>query len=113
MFETLVLAEIIKFIRNYRKDWEVFFWRTKEGQEVDIVLKTARGEMHAFEAKYAVHGVSKNTTYPPSFQKDFSPRVPLVVVTSGGQSLKLSSQCITLPISELHDYLKGLEGLLL
>ena len=25
LFETLVLAEMIKFIRNYRKDWQIFF----------------------------------------------------------------------------------------
>ncbi|TAK72850.1 MAG: ATP-binding protein [Gammaproteobacteria bacterium] len=108
LFETLVLAEIVKFIRNHGKDWKLFFWRTKDGQEIDIVLKTARGHLHAFEAKYAIHGVSKAISYPPAFQKEFSPNVPLVVVASGGQMLKLSSHCIVMPISALHDYLLSL-----
>jgi hypothetical protein len=108
LFETLVLAEIVKFIRNYGKDWELFFWRTKDGQEVDIIIKTAQGELHSFEAKYAIHGISKAVIYPPAFQKAFSPRSPLVIVTSGGKKLQLSSQCMVLPIAGLHDYLQYL-----
>ncbi|SRR5579883_323185 len=108
LFETLVLVEILKFIRNAGKDWELFFWRTKDGQEIDILLKTARGELHAFEAKYAVHGVSKAVAYPPAFQKEFSPKTPMVVVTSGGRKLELSSNCMVIPIAELHDYLQSL-----
>lgn len=108
LFETLVLGEIVKFIRNYGKDWELFFWRTKDGQEVDIVLRTAQGVIHAFEAKYAAHNVSRKISYPPAFQKEHSPQFPLVVVTAGGQKLKISAQCLILPIAELHDYLRGI-----
>ena len=39
LFETLVLAEIVKFIRNYGKNWELFFWRNKEGEEIDFLIK--------------------------------------------------------------------------
>lgn len=106
LFETLVLAEIVKFIRNYGKDWELFFWRTKDGQEIDFIIKTARGDMHAIEAKYAIHGVSRTIAYPPAFQKEFVPKHPLIVVTSGGKKLQLSSNCIALPIAGLHDYLQ-------
>jgi uncharacterized protein len=105
VFETLVLGEIVKFIRNYAKDWDLFFARTKDGQEIDFIIKTSRGEIHSFEAKLAIHGVSKAVAYPPAFQKEFAPTTPLVVVTSGGHSLTLSSNCITLPITGLHDYL--------
>lgn len=108
LFETLVLAEIVKFIRNYGKDWELFFWRTKDGQEIDIILRTANHTIHAFEVKFAIHGVSKAIHYPPAFQKQFTPKMPLVVVTSGGIRLQLSEQCIVLPIFELHDYLGGI-----
>lgn len=109
LFETLVLAEIVKFIRNYQKDWEIFYWRTKDGQEIDFIIKTAGGNMHAFEAKFAVHGISNSISYPPAFQRAFQPEMPLVVIVSGGQKLKLSSQCLVLPINELHDYLTEIE----
>lgn len=106
LFETLVVDEIVKFIRNYGKDWEVFFWRTKDGrEEIDIIIKTAHGEVHAFEAKYAIHGVTHPIPYPPAFKKEFSPIRPLVIVTAGGEKLKLSNQCLVFPIAQLHDYL--------
>lgn len=105
LFETLVLAEIVKFIRNYGKDWELFYWRTKDGQEIDIILKTASGSVHPFEVKYAVHGVSSPIAYPPAFQKEFKPREPLIIVTSGGKKISLSNSCRVVPIAELHDYL--------
>lgn len=105
LFETLVVAEIVKFIRNYGKDWELYFWRTKDGQEIDVIIQTARGKMYAFEIKYAVHGVTKSIVYPPAYLKAFSPTSPLIIVTSGGDRLQLSSQAITLPIALLHDYL--------
>lgn len=106
LFETLVLAEIVKFIRNYGKDWELFFWRTKERQEIDFIIKTARGNIFSFEAKYAIHGIAKAIPYPPAFQKEFNPTSPLVIVTSGGESLQLSSSCIVVPIVKLHDYMR-------
>lgn len=104
LFETLVLAELVKFIRNYGKDWQLFYWRTKEGEEIDFILKT-QNTVHAFEAKLAVQGVAASQSYPSSFQQTFSPTVPLMIVTSGGAKMRLTSQCSTLPIAELHDYL--------
>ncbi len=106
LFETLVLAEIMKFIRNYRKDWQLFFWRTKEGEEVDFVLKTSNDTIHAFEAKLSVQNTPKAVHYPSAFYKHFSPKTPLVIVSFGGRQLKLSEDCLVLPIAELHDYLK-------
>lgn len=105
LFESLVLAEIVKFIQNYRKDWQLFFWRTKDGEEIDFIIKTANDIAHAFEVKFAIHGVSQAIAYPAAFKKEFSVSSPLVVITGGGRKVKLSSQCITLPIAELHDYL--------
>ncbi len=104
LFETLVLAEIIKFIRNYRKDWELFFWRTKDGEEIDFIIKTNQA-VYALESKLSIHGVPNAIAYPSAFKKLFSPEKPLVIVTYGGQKMKLSSHCTILPIAELHDYL--------
>lgn len=108
LFETLVLAEIVKFMRNYRKDWQLFFWRTKDGEEIDFIVKTAEGSIHAFEAKLSIQRVPQINTYPPAFQKHFAPQTPLVIVTFGGQKLQLSQQCLVLPIAHLHDYLQNL-----
>ncbi len=105
LFETLVLAELVKTQRNYDKDWELYFARTKDGQEIDFIVKTASGKIYAIEVKYAIHGVTKPISLPKAFQTEWGSEVPLVIVTSGGKKLKLSSHCLCLPIAELHDYL--------
>ncbi len=104
LFETLVLAEIVKFIQNYAKDWELFFWRTKEKEEVDFILKTHE-TIHVFESKLSIQAIPKMVVYPSAFKQHFSPKNPLMIVTYGGKKLKLSKECEILPISELHDYL--------
>ncbi|MGB6976368.1 MAG: ATP-binding protein [Gammaproteobacteria bacterium] len=106
LFETLVLAEIIKFMRNYGKDWQLFFWRTKDGEEIDFVLKTSENTVHAFEVKLAIQNIPEAVHYPPAFQKHFAPQTPLVIVTFGGKKLKLSANCFVLPIAELSSYLE-------
>ena len=105
LFETLVLSEIIKFIRNYGKNWELFFWRTKDGEEIDFILVTDDHTIYTFEAKLSMQGTPQKITFPPTFQKHFSPKHPLIIVTYGGKKIKLSQHCYTLPITELHDYL--------
>lgn len=109
VFETLALAEIVKFIRNYGKDWEVFFARTKDGQEVDFIIKTAAGRFHLFEVKYAIHGISKAIACPPAFKTEFGKDTKLTVITSGGERLQLSQACMLLPIMQLHDYLHTID----
>lgn len=108
LFETLVLGEIVKFIRNYRKDWQLFFWRTKEGEEIDFILKTSEHGIYAFEAKLAIQNIPVAINYPPAFQKHFSPQAPLTVVTFGGKKIKLTPNCLILPITELHEHLEML-----
>jgi hypothetical protein len=104
LFETLIFAEIIKFIRNYRKYWELFFWRTKEGEQVDFLLKTANNRFYAFEAKLALQTIPVAVRLPNSFNKQFTD-IPLILVTFGGRQLELSDRCLVVPIAQLHDYL--------
>lgn len=108
LFETLVFAEIMKFMRNYQKNWELFFWRTKDGEEIDFILKTHDGNVHAFEAKLAIQNIPQAIAYPAAYIKQFSPKKPIVIVTFGGKILQLSSQCLVVPIAQLHDYLHSL-----
>lgn len=49
-FETFVVAEILKLIRSLSVDVEYFYFRTKDGREVDLLLRTAGGYW-AFEVK--------------------------------------------------------------
>jgi len=43
IYETMVVGELIKWIRTLQKTAEVYFYRTRSGLELDILLKTRAG----------------------------------------------------------------------
>ena len=43
VYETMVVSELIKWMKTVQKDAEVFFYRTRSGLEVDLLLKTKDG----------------------------------------------------------------------
>lgn len=108
LFETLVFAEIIKFIRNYGKDWQVYFWRTKEGEEIDFLITTPTGAVVALDAKMSMQ-TTQPVKLPTSFVKLFPQVKQVTLVTFGGQRLQLSDDCTIVPLAELHDFLMDLE----
>lgn len=104
LFETLVFSEIIKFIQNYGKDWQLYLWRTKEGEEIDFLIITASGDVFALDAKMSVH-TTHAVKIPSSFHQLFPKTTMMTLVTLGGKKLQLSPSCTAVPIAELHDFL--------
>lgn len=49
-FETHVLSEILKRFRHRAREIDVRFWRTRDGQEIDLLIE-ARGQVHPIEVK--------------------------------------------------------------
>jgi predicted AAA+ superfamily ATPase len=108
LFETLVFAEIMKFISNFGKDWRVSVWRTKEGEEVDFVIETDKGQLLAIDAKMGIHSV-KPTSLPPTFVKHFGEKAKeLVIVSLGEKQRRLGPHCLQVPITKLTAYLRQL-----
>lgn len=104
LFETLVFAEIYKFIQNYGKDWQLYLWRTKEGEEIDFLIITETNQVIALDAKLGMQSIQP-AKLPPNFKKLFPQLRTLILVTFEGQKLQLSDECIAVPISALHDCL--------
>ncbi len=104
LFETLVFAEIFKFIQNYAKDWHCYLWRTKEGEEVDFLIITESGQAIALDAKMSIQGI-KPLSIPLQLKKMFPQLQQLVLVTFAGKQLQLSKESIAVPIQHLHDFL--------
>jgi len=50
IYETMVVGECIKWIRTTKKDSEIFFYRTRSGLELDLLLETPKGII-GFEIK--------------------------------------------------------------
>lgn len=75
-FEHFILMEIIAYNSYKELDFEINFWRTKSGLEVDFIL--GGGEV-AIEVKGS-ENISKKDLYPmKSFIDEYSPRIALVV----------------------------------
>jgi predicted AAA+ superfamily ATPase len=108
LFENLVFAEIIKFIQNYGKNWQIYVWHTKEDQEIDFLIHLGQENYVALDAKLAIQSVQP-VSLPQAFKNNFPQVAEIKLVTLGGKALQLSKECSCLPISELHDYLLGLE----
>src|SRR3990167_7001681 len=107
LFETFVFAEIIKYIQNYGKNWKIFVWRTKEGEEIDFLLDLGQNRWFAFDAKLSMHA-AQPTPLPSTFKKMFPSVKHLYLITWSRKKLQLSPECIALPITELHDFLSTL-----
>ena len=43
LYETMVVGEIIKWVRTRQRDVKIYFYRTRSGSEVDLLLETSSG----------------------------------------------------------------------
>lgn len=39
MFENLVFCEIYKTMKNYKKNWQILHWRSRDGEEIDFMIE--------------------------------------------------------------------------
>jgi len=104
LFETLVLAEIVKCITNFGKNWKIALWRTKDGEEVDFIIENSNGGMLALEAKLSIHS-AEPIPLPPSLSKTFPDLKQITLVTFGGKKHWLTKNCLQVPLDELTDFL--------
>lgn len=104
LFETLVYGEIIKYIQNFGKSWQVCVWRTKDNEELDFIIENEAGDILALDAKLAIHGAN-SIPIPHSLQKTFPNLQFTIVVTFAGEQRWLSKSCLQLPITQLARYL--------
>jgi predicted AAA+ superfamily ATPase len=104
-FETLVYTEILRTKDHFNKRWNIFYWRTKHGEEIDFIVEDERGKRMAIEAK--VTGTDVN---PAEYLKHVDADHPIYVVTLAGVPTKKSSRCIEVPITELAEMLLSVLG---
>lgn len=61
LYETMVVSEIAKWIRTAQKNAELYFYRTRSGMEVDVLLQTPEGNI-GMEIKARQQVVASDTT---------------------------------------------------
>jgi len=43
LYETMVVSEIVKWVRSVQRQTELYFYRTRSGLELDLLLQTSNG----------------------------------------------------------------------
>lgn len=104
LFETLVLAELVKCMTNFGKNWRISLWRTKDGEEVDFLIDNGKGGILALDAKLSIHGADP-ISLPPVLAKTFPHLKHMTLVTYDGKMHWLSKNCFQIPLTSLTEYL--------
>ena len=101
IMETAVLSEIVKCATHRGLAPRVFFWRTRAGTEVDIVVESNR-KLVPIEVKLSATPRPGMATSIRTIQKDLGPEaMPGYVVHPGDVRLPLGPGATALPFSEL------------
>ncbi len=64
LFENLVFSEIWKLNINHQLGWSLFHWRSRAGEEVDLLIQKSPQEFLFVEAKVTAQRVPDLRTYP-------------------------------------------------
>ena len=103
LFENLVVSEVVKARDHFKRPWQLYLWRTKEGEEIDLIVEA--GEKRLFiESKLAIQGAFP-VAFPASLRKTFGEPLNGCVVTYGGKRQRLDAESEQVPIAELTSFL--------
>lgn len=68
LWENFVIAERMKYLRYHQSDASMYFWRTTQQQEIDLVEETGNSVV-AYECKWSKTGKVK---FPTTFTQNYS-----------------------------------------
>ena len=103
LFETLVFTELVRARDHRGLSFASYFYRTKEGEELDFLLELQGPSGTAWlgvEAKLAIQG-ARAVEVPPTLARALPELREIWVVTAGGDETRLSSTCRQMPIAIL------------
>lgn len=75
LFETLVCAEIYKTMINYSRNWEIYHWRSRDGEEIDFLIQMKNEKILFFEAKVARQSIGTHENFN-EVRKVFKNKIP-------------------------------------
>ena len=102
-FEHFILMELLAYNSYYEVDFEINFWRTKSGLEVDFIL--GNGEV-AIEVKGTSHVEKRDLLPIKAFIEEYSPQKAIVVCNEKEE--RIYEQIQIIPYKKfLHDLWEG------
>lgn len=102
LFKNLVVAEAIKTKDHFNKNWELYFWRTKEKEEIDLIVESDKC-ISLFEIKLASFGVGEIPLPEALVVKN--KKIRRAFVTAVGQRGSQANGIDTVPLKDFCDYL--------
>jgi len=101
IFETAVIAELVKSHLHRGEDAEIYFWRTSSGVEVDILIE-ANGKLIPIEVKLSATPRPRMAASIERLRNDLGKRVlPGYIVHPGDVRLPLGKGVVALPFADL------------
>ena len=102
LFENLVVAEVVKTKDHFRTTWNLFFWRTKEKEEIDLIIES-ENMMTLIQVKL---GSTKGSDFSvPAALVATGKRIRRAFVTATGKRHTDRDNIDIIPIRYLCDYL--------
>ena len=95
--ESLVFQEILAINDYYHFNYEIFFWRTERGTEVDFILYGERGIV-AIEVKSSSHIDSKALVGLKAFKEDY-PLAKCYIFYGGDRTIHMDNDITVIPVS--------------
>jgi predicted AAA+ superfamily ATPase len=100
LFETIVLAEVIKNFWNKGRIPKVFWWRTSYGEEVDFIIED-KGRIMPVEVKLSSKANSEMAKGLKIFCELFSDRIDKAfLVNLSGEKVILGRKITAVPLAE-------------
>lgn len=87
LFEQFIILETKAFLSYFGKKTEAFFWRSTSKFEVDLILKSPNGKMHAIEVKGKNIISSKDCKGLVAFSEDYPKTKKIIVCLDGRHSI--------------------------
>lgn len=75
LFENLVFSEIYKCSLNHQRDWRIYHWRSRAGEEVDFLIELAPKKRLFLEAKVSARDPQDLSRFP-EVKKVFGGKLP-------------------------------------
>lgn len=102
LFENLVFSEIFKTNLNYQLGWQIYHWRSRDGEEIDFLIQRKPNDFIFVEAKVSPATLRDHGSFP-EVKKVFKENPPpLIVCHQEGERILKNH----VPIKMLKDFLK-------
>lgn len=102
LVENMVYQELYKYQIQERKNWQIYYWRTKAGAEVDFILKTNFDTVIPIEVKYQNTRRLNLTRSYRSFIDAYQPKNGFVITKNQvGQLIEGNTTISFIPLNQL------------